>query len=83
MLGDITYRSKELSLKNLSAEQSRARKIYYKEMMKLFHSSVCLPNSLPVEYSSFIIFFPHMIFISSHPTQEFGIFGGSSEGLKF
>lgn len=75
MLAGVTYRTEELSLKNLCAEQSSARKIHCKEMMKLFHSAVCLLNSLPVEYSSFIIFFPYMIFLSSHPTQVFGIFG--------
>lgn len=45
MLGGVTYRSKGLSLKNLYAEQSRARRILCKEMMKLFHSAVCLLNS--------------------------------------
>lgn len=75
ILGGVTYRSKGLRLKNLYAEQSKARRILCKERMKLFHSAVCLLNSLPVEYSTFIIFFPHMTFLPSHPTQVFGISG--------
>lgn len=76
MLEDVTNRSKRLTLKNLCAKQSGVGRIHWKEMIKLFRSAVRLLNSQSVEYSSFIIFFPPMGFLSSHPTKDFGVLGG-------
>lgn len=80
MLGDVTNRSKRLTLKNLCTKQSGVGRIHWKEMIKLFRSAVRLLNSQAVEYSSFIIFFSshNISFLTSYESiwyflESFGV----------
>lgn len=83
ILGGVRNRSKRLTLKNLYAKESGIGRIHWKKMTKLFCLVVHLLNSLPDEYSSLIIFFSHMIFLSSYPTKAFGFFFLRFEVLEF
>lgn len=83
VLAGVRNRWKRFTLKNLCAEESEIGRIHWKKMTKLFCSAVRLLNYLPDEYSSLIIFFSYMIFLSSHPTKAFDILAGVLGVLEF